>query len=311
MGVFFNIEELPVFNNAVITVGTFDGVHSGHKVILNKVVRLAKEQGGESILITFDPHPRKLISPDEPLGIITPLSEKIKLLLETGLDHVVVVPFSRAFSSLSADSYIKDFLVGKFSPKTIIIGYDHRFGHDRMGDINMLATYASAYNFNLIEIPAQLISAAAVSSTRIRNAIAAGNVSGANSMLGRPYTLKGLVIHGKKLGRTIGYPTANVQPNDKEQSIPGIGIYAVKVNVLGATYGAMLSIGVNPTVTDNKDIKIEANLFDFDSDIYGVELELVFIAKMREEQKFSSLEALKTQLHTDKINALNILSSLA
>lgn len=300
MAVFTDIEHLPEFKNAVLTIGTFDGVHEGHKVILREVVQHAKAMNGESVLLTFEPHPRKLLFPDQPLGIITPLEQKLELITETGIDHIVIVPFTKAFAALSAQEYVAHFMVGKFHPGCIIIGHDHRFGNDRKGDIDMLKQFALLYKYELVEIPAQLIDDAAVSSTKIRNAITSGHVEDAAHMLGRPYTLTGTVMHGDKLGRTIGYPTANLQPSDPEQIIPAIGIYAIQAKHGGQLYNAMLSIGYNPTVTDKKELRIEANIFDFDKEIYGDELTFFFIKRLRDEQKFESLEALKAQLHRDK-----------
>ena len=300
MAIFTDIHHLPDFKNAVLTIGTFDGVHKGHRAILQEVVNHARAAGGESVLLTFEPHPRKLLFPDQPLGIITPLDKKVELITAAGIDHVVVVPFTREFANLSAQEYIERFMVGKFHPHSIIIGYDHHFGHDRKGNIHLLKEYAAVYNYELVEIPAQLIDEAAVSSTKIRHAITAGHIEDAAHMLARPYSLTGTVVHGNKLGRTIGYPTANLQPTDHEQIIPAIGIYAIRAQHHGMLYDAMLSIGYNPTVTDKKELRIEANIFDFDKDIYGDELTLIFIKRLRDEQKFESLDALVAQLHKDK-----------
>jgi riboflavin kinase/FMN adenylyltransferase len=308
MAVFYEIEQLPVFHKAAITIGTFDGVHNGHKAILQEVVGHAKASGGESILLTFEPHPRKVLFPDQPLGIITPLQQKLQLIADTGIQHIVVVPFTAAFAAMTATEYIKQFIVKIFQPHSIIIGYDHHFGHDRTGNINLLRQYAAECNYEIAEIPAQLISAAAVSSTKIRNAIITGRISEANAMLGRCYSFVGRVVHGKKLGRTIGYPTANLQLTDNDQVTPANGIYAVKVLYDGAAYGGMMSIGYNPTVTNSKDVKIEVNIFDFDRDIYDKELEVMVVNKLRDEEKFASLEVLKLQLHADKEASLKLLS---
>jgi len=307
MAIFSNIQHLPEFINPVITIGTFDGVHKGHKAILKKVVDHAREVNGESVLLTFEPHPRKLLFPDQPLGIITPLDEKLQLITEEGIQHIVVVPFTKEFANLSAEEYIKNFLVSIFHPHSIIIGYDHRFGHDRKGDMKLMEQYAAHCHYELIEIPEQMIDDAAVSSTKIRNAINKGLIDDAANMLSRNYTMKGTVKHGNKLGRTLSYPTANLQPHDGDQIIPAIGIYAIRAIHMGTTYNAMLSIGYNPTVTDKKELRIEANLFDFDKDIYEETLEIVFVKKLREEQKFESLEALKEQLHKDKEETLKVL----
>ena len=310
MAVFFNTDSLPAFNRPVITIGTFDGVHMGHRTILKQVVKHAEDTGGESILLTFEPHPRKIIFPDQPLKLLTPLDKKIELALQTGIDHIVVVPFTKEFAALSAQEYIEDFLVQKFKPEAIVIGYDHRFGHDRTGNIDMLKTYRPAHGYKVYEISAQLIDEAAVSSTKIRHALQDGKIDEANKMLGRPYEVKGIVSKGAQLGRTIGYPTANIVPTDSEKLVPAVGVYAIlakRDNNKEACKG-MLNIGYRPTVSNDMQLSIEANLFDFNEDIYGETLEVSFIARLRDEQKFPSLDALKEQLAQDKEDALQALS---
>jgi riboflavin kinase / FMN adenylyltransferase len=306
MAVYYNMEGLPAFNRAVVTIGTFDGVHTGHRAILNEVVAHAQSAGGESVLITFDPHPRKLLFPDQPVGIITPLQKKLELITNAGIQHIVVVPFTAEFAAMSAREYVELFLVSVFQPQSIIIGYDHRFGHDRAGDIHLLKQFSSGHDYEVVEIPAKLIDHAAVSSTKIRNAIKFGAVDEANEMLGREYSFAGTVVHGKKLGRTLGYPTANIDPSDPDQILPGNGIYSVKVLHGGRLHGGMMSIGYNPTVTDTTDLKIEVNIFDFDKDIYGQSLEVFVVKKLREELKFKSIEELINQLLEDKKNSINV-----
>lgn len=303
MAVFYNTEELKSFNNTVITIGTFDGVHLGHLTILQQVVAHAKELGGESIVLTFEPHPRKLLFPDQPIRIITPLEEKIKLITQAGIDHVFVVPFTTSFAALSAEAYIKDFLVKYLHPKGIVIGYDHQFGHDRAGNIKLLQAYENELGFRVYEIPAKQIEEAAVSSTKIRNSLTAGNVTDANKMLGRQYSLKGTVVSGAQLGRTLGFPTANVKPKDPEQIIPGNGVYAIKATVGTETFYGMINIGIRPTVSNELSLHIEAHLFDFNKDIYNQEIEIVFAERLRDEQRFPSLDALKEQLGNDAVNA--------
>lgn len=307
MAIFYNTDTLPAFKDAVITIGTFDGVHMGHKVILQQIVKHAKEAGGESILITFEPHPRKLIAPGQPLKILTPLEQKLQLVLNEGVDHVVVAPFTQAFADLSAEAYIKDFLVAKFKPKAIVIGYDHRFGHDRAGDISLLKQHAATHGYTVYEIPAQLIEEAAVSSTKIRNAIQAGHVSEATQMLGRHYSITGTVIPGARLGRTIGFPTANVQPQDADQLIPEKGVYAIQLQWKDQGYNGMLNIGNRPTVSSELTLHIEAHLFDFSEDIYDETVEIIFVQRLRDEVKFPSLDALKDQLQKDKAAAMHAL----
>jgi len=308
MAIFRHTDQLPAFHNTVLTIGTFDGVHSGHKTILDEVIRNAREEGGESVLITLEPHPRKLLFPDQPLKLLTPLEEKLQLITEAGIEHVVVAPFTKAFSELSATEYIQQFLVHYFRPQRIIIGYDHHFGHDRTGNIDMLKEYEQVFDFTVHEIPAHLIEQAAVSSTKIRRALEAGQVRDAAQMLGRPYSLGGAVIHGAKRGRTIGYPTGNICPADPEQLIPATGVYAVQVQHDNRWYGGMLNIGYNPTVTDEGKLHIEVNIFDFNKEIYGDTLKIAFIARLRDELKFSSLDELVQALQDDKTAALKELA---
>lgn len=310
MAIYYNTDELTTFSNAVITIGTFDGVHLGHHTILQQVVSHAKELGGESIVLTFEPHPRKLLFPDQPVKIITPLGEKIKLINNAGIDHVFVVPFTKEFASLSAEAYIKDFLVKYLHPKGIVIGYDHQFGHDRTGDIKLLETLKFESGFDVFEIPAKQIEDAAVSSTKIRNALSSGNINDANEMLGRQYSLRGKVISGAKLGRTIGFPTANIKQLDSEQIIPGNGVYGVKAIVDNTTYNGMMNIGIRPTVSNELSLHIEAHLFDFNQDIYNKEIEIRFSVRLRDEQRFPSLEALKEQLANDAMHARKALGVL-
>ena len=301
MAVFHHLNNLPTFKNPVLTIGSFDGVHHGHKVILSEVVKAAKAVDGESILITFEPHPRKIIHPEQPLGLLTAPEQKIELLLAEGIDHIVVVPFNRDFSMLSATEYVKDFLLQNFKPHTIIIGYDHRFGHSREGDIALLKSLTPP-NVSVHEIPAQLIEQAAVSSTKIRNALLLGEIEIADEMLERSYSYKATVVHGNKIGRTIGYPTANLKPVYSDILVPGIGIYAVWIAWNNQLYKGMMSIGYRPTVTDLKDITVEVNILNFNEDIYGQELTIHFVKYLRGEEKFDSLEALKEQIARDELS---------
>jgi riboflavin kinase/FMN adenylyltransferase len=310
MPIYYDISSVSYIKNPVITIGTFDGVHQGHKTILNEVIKHAKAINGESMLLTFEPHPRKLIFPEQPLKLLTPLKDKLQLIQEAGIRHTLVVPFTRDFSNLSSEDYIKDFLVNTFHPHTIVIGYDHRFGHDREGDINMLKKYADAYNYEVYEISAKLIDEAVVSSTKIRKALQEGHVTEASHMLGRSYSLRGTVVKGAQIGRTIGFPTANVLPENSEQIIPGNSVYAIQAEVNGQRYNAMLNIGYRPTVSNELQLHIEANIFDFSGDIYGQQITLIFIEKLRNEQKFPSLDALKEQLGKDKQQTMQILQAI-
>jgi len=306
MAVFHQLNNLPSFTKPVLTIGSFDGVHHGHKVILSEVVKAAKDIGGESILITFEPHPRKIIHPEQPLGLLTAPEQKIELILETGIDHIVVVPFNRDFSMLSATEYVEDFLLKNFNPHTIIIGYDHHFGHSREGNIDLLRKLVP-YNVTIVEISAQLIEEAAVSSTKIRNALLNGGIHIAAEMLERSYSYKATVVHGDKIGRTIGYPTANLKPVYSDILIPGIGIYAVMVEWKGDLYKGMMSIGYRPTVTEEKTLTCEVNILDFNEDLYGQVLTVHFVQYIRGEEKFNSLDDLKKQIALDELNTRLIL----
>jgi riboflavin kinase/FMN adenylyltransferase len=315
MQVHRNIDALPLVHNAVVTIGTFDGVHTGHKTIIKQLKDEANEVGGQTVLITFDPHPRKIIN-NKPIQLINTLEEKIELMASQGVDHLVIVPFTREFSNQSADEYINDFLIGKFHPHTVIIGYDHRFGHDRKGDYRLLEEYAARLKFRLKEIPALVIDSLTVSSTRIREAIKSGDIHTANELLGYDFFFEGEVISGNKLGRTLGYPTANLGLDESEKLVPGNGIYAVEAvlrasgekEVASGKMGGMMSIGLRPTIGDNKRM-IEINLFDFDRDIYGQVMRVYVKAYMRSEVKFDGLEALKEQLAKDEIESRKILKN--
>lgn len=309
MQVHFNTDKLPLFDKAVITIGTFDGVHMGHRQIIDKLKAEAQAIGGETVIITFHPHPRKVVS-SAILGIrlITTLEERIALLRDLGIDHLVVVPFTEHFAHQSADEYIEHFLVEKFRPHTIIIGYDHRFGRDRAGDYRLLESRAREFGYHLLEIPKHVLENISISSTNIREAILHNDIATADTLLGYEFFFSGVVVHGDKLGRKLGYPTANLRITDEEKIIPGDGIYAVHAQPQGYTnrLNGMMSIGFRPTVAGKSRV-IEVNLFDFDKDIYGQVLK-VFVKKyLREERKFDSLEALVAQIDQDKIESLKVL----
>jgi riboflavin kinase / FMN adenylyltransferase len=307
MQVHRNIDRLPSFRNAVITIGTFDGVHMGHRQVIEKLKQEAKAANGESVIITFHPHPRKVVS-SAILGIrlINTLDEKTELLEQLGIDHLVVVPFTEAFANQPAEDYIKDFLVERFHPHTIIIGYDHRFGRDRMGDYLLLEKRAPDYSYRLQEIPKHILDNISVSSTKIREDILHNRIETANKLLGYDFFFSGEVVHGDKLGRQLGYPTANLKIQDEEKITPGNGIYAVYAGVDGSRYKGMMSIGFRPTV-DGKKRVIEVNLFDFNTEIYGKSLRVYVKQYLREEVKFNSLEELVKQIDQDKINSLKVL----
>ena len=306
-----NLPLPPSLRRGAITIGTFDGVHRGHASILEQLRAAARSAGGPSIIVTFHPHPRSVVQPGEKLELLTPLEERIKLLREAGIDEVVVTPFTPAFASMEAKDYIRDFLVHNFHPAAIVIGYDHRFGAGRRGNLELLAACAKKWNYTVSEIPATLLSEAAISSTKIRTALRAGDIAKATEMMGRPYALEGTVVEGKKLGRTIGYPTANLQPICTDQLIPAGGVYAVQVlegNRILA--GGMLNIGRRPTVdVAGAPQTIEVHLLEgFSGDLYGRQLRLLFAARLRDEQQFAGIEALKEQLAKDAIAATQALA---
>ncbi len=307
MRIYHHISELSNLTNSIVTIGTFDGVHLGHQQIIKRLVELKKKQGGEIVLFTFAPHPRKVLFPEQSdLKLITTTQEKCELLQQFGVDHVLVYPFTKAFSQMQAQDYISDIIAKGLKTKTLVIGYDHRFGSNREGNIELLKQCSSVYHFNVEEIPAQEINQLNISSTRIRKAIDEGDVKTANEFLGYSFFVTGTVIKGKQLGRTIGYPTANIFIEDTDKLIPKIGVYAVNVILDGITYKGMLNVGTNPTTDADTKIKIEVNIFDFDKDIYGETLKVEFVKWIRNEEKFANLDELKQALANDKIACAHV-----
>jgi riboflavin kinase / FMN adenylyltransferase len=307
MRVYRSLDELPSIQNAIVTQGTFDGVHIAHQVIINRVKEIAKEVGGETVLMTFDPHPRMVLFPDEHgLKLLSTLDEKIIALEKEGIDHLVVIPFTKAFSNQSSLQFIRDVVVDKIGTKVLVIGYDHRFGKNREGTFEHLKEFSPVYGFEVVEIPEQDVEEVAISSTRIRNALEAGDVVMASKYLGRHYEISGRVVKGKQLGRTIGYPTANIHIENPNKQIPADGVYAVEVFVNNQWYGGMLNAGFRPTV-DGKVHAIEVHLFGFNTDLYDQIISIRYVDKLREEMRFNGLDELKNQLEKDKLHALAVL----
>ena len=309
MKVYRDLQQLPLFKNAVITIGTFDGVHTGHQQIIQLLKNEAQKTGGESVIITFYPHPRKIVAQGKSdIKILNTLAEKIKLLNSQGVENLVVIPFDDAFAQQTAANYVEHFLVAKFHPKTIIIGYDHRFGNNRIGDYHLLENLGEKFNYQVKEIPEHMLNEVTVSSTRIRQALTNCDVATANQLLGYHYFFDGIIIQGNKLGRTIGFPTANVMVDDIEKLIPGNGVYAVQASIDGIPklYHGMMNIGLRPTVDGTKKTT-EVHLFDFDEDIYGSTLRVYLTAYLRGEIKFAGLENLKEQLAKDAQNAREVI----
>jgi riboflavin kinase / FMN adenylyltransferase len=294
----------------VITIGTFDGVHLGHRKIIARLKEISSEIKGESTIFTFNPHPRQIVTPEEhSLRLINTLPEKIELLHAADIDHLIIFPFTTRFSEMSYAEFVREILVEQIHTACLVIGYDHRFGQYRKGDYEYLLKCARQYNFRIERLDVLLVDEVNISSTRIRQALESGNIIMANKYLGYQFELHGIVIEGRQLGRKMGFPTANIEASEITKLIPGYGVYAVKVKVRGEMYKGMLNIGNRPTFNLNADARsIEVNIFDFDESIYREEISLVFVDKIRNEQKFPTKEALIDQIYLDKINALKILA---
>ena len=310
MKIYHNINEFKAINNAVVTIGTFDGVHLGHRKIIERLKELADECGGETVILTFFPHPRMILHPeDESLKLINTIHEKAELLEKLGIDHLIITPFSRDFSNQTPEAYIRDVLVNTIGTKKIVIGYDHRFGKDRQGDLTALQQYAPVYDYEVFEIPEQDINDVAVSSTLIREALLNGAIELANNFLGYPFYITGKVGRGDQIGRTIGYPTANIMIGETYKLIPDDGIFSAKVIIRGTSYKGMAYIGSRPTI-NGITRNIEVNIFDFNTEIYGEEIRMEFYNYVRGDVKFDGLEGLKIQLAKDKDDVLALLREL-
>lgn len=316
MKIYKSLDEFAPLDHAVVTIGTFDGVHIGHQKILAKLTETAKETGGESVLLTFFPHPRLIINPDDDsLRLINDIEEKTHRLSLAGIDHLIITPFTRDFSILSPEQYISDILVNRIGMKQIVIGYDHHFGKDRKGDIQVLDQFSQLYDYTVCEIPRQDVADVAVSSTRVREALIKGDIDIANKSLGYPFELTGIVVRGDRIGTEIGFPTANIEVIESRKLIPAYGIYAVEAEIypriqdtLKGNYietkpqgiaKGMCYIGTRPAV-DGMNRKIEVNLFDFSDDIYTNTLRIKFMHFIRHDRWFESLDALKEQIAQDE-----------
>ncbi|TWI97266.1 riboflavin kinase/FMN adenylyltransferase [Mucilaginibacter frigoritolerans] len=308
MKIYHHIDDFERLDNAVVTIGTFDGVHQGHRKIIANIKDLAESTGGETVLLTFFPHPRMILHPeDESIKLINTINEKAELLEKLGVDHLIITPFSRDFSNQTAEEYIKDILVNKIGTKKIVIGYDHRFGKDRQGGLEDFLRLGPVYGFDVIEIPEQDINEVAVSSTRIRTALLANDIEQANTFLGYPFFITGTVTRGDQIGRQIGYPTANIVIEERYKLIPADGIFAVKVTIDGIIHKGMAYIGSRPTV-NGLTRNIEVNIFDFNREIYNQRISMEFLNFVRGDIKFSSLDELKAQLAQDKIDITALLA---
>jgi riboflavin kinase/FMN adenylyltransferase len=306
MKIYYSVDDFNPVKNAVVTSGTFDGVHVGHQKILNRLKEIAGNIGGETVVITFWPHPRYVLKPGAtPHLLLNTFEEKADLIKEQGIDHLLRIPFTKEFSQTTSTEFIESILVKKIGTKKLVIGYDHKFGKDREGSFEQLSLNAKNYGFEVEEIPRQDIDNDAVSSSRIRKALEEGDVETASHFLGRPYSLSGRVVKGDKLGRVLGYPTANIDIDSNDKLVPDHGIYAVTIEHGTEKLKGMLYIGNRPTV-DGTRLAIEANIFDFDKDIYGETLKVNLVARIREDAKFNDLETLKEQMHTDKLDTIRV-----
>lgn len=299
--------DYKLLSNSVVTIGTFDGVHVGHKKIIRRLVKIAKKESLQAVVLTFFPHPRMVVQKDTDIKMLNTIDEKNKLMEAEGIDHLVVKKFTKQFSRLSAQDYVREVLVETLHVKHIIIGYDHHFGRNRTANINDLKAFGEIYDFKVTEISAQDIDEVTVSSTKIRKALLEGDIKTANTFLGYNFMLTGKVVKGKGLGKQLNYPTANIRIEEPYKLIPKNGVYVVKANIKDAIVFGMMNIGTNPTV-DGKVQSIEVHFFNFSQDIYGKILEVEILERLRDEQKFDSLEELKNQLSKDLINSEHYLN---
>lgn len=304
MKIYQSLNEFKPSRKTIVTLGTFDGVHLGHNVILDKICNIAKQENLESVLLTFFPHPRLIVSNDSEIKMLNTMAEKAMLLEQKGIQNFIIHPFDKLFSELSPKEFVEQVLIKQLNIQKIIIGYDHKFGKNRAADFNDLIAFGKEYGFEVEEIPAKQVDEVSVSSTKIRNSLLEGNISLANAYLGYSYMLSGIVVKGNQLGRTIGFPTANIEVSENYKLIPKNGVYIVTVIVNNQTIFGMMNIGIKPTLGDNVPT-IEVYLLDFSEDIYGQEIQVNVIEQLRDEQKFESFEALKSQLEIDKTNTLD------
>lgn len=308
MKIYHSINDFVSEKKTVATLGTFDGVHIGHRKIIEKLLQSAADTDAESLILTFFPHPRMVLQDRSEIKLLNTPEEKIKLLAETGLDNLVIHPFDEAFSRLTAEEFVSQILVSQFNIGKIIIGHDHRFGRNRTANIDDLVAYGQQYGFEVEQISAQEIDAVSVSSTKIRNALLEGNIALANEYLGYEYLISGTVVKGRQLGRTIGYPTANIRIAEDYKLIPKIGVYVVKSIIGGNLVYGMMNIGTNPTV-GGQSLSVEVHFFDFDADLYEQHIQISILERLRDEQKFDSVALLTEQLHRDKSNSLSYLQN--
>jgi riboflavin kinase/FMN adenylyltransferase len=296
----------------VVTIGTFDGVHLGHREVIDELKSISLQTGGESVVFTFSPHPRMIVTPNEDtIRLLSTIEEKTAILEELGIDRLVIYPFTRDFATLSYTEFVEEILVKRMNIHKLVTGYDHKLGHDRMGDFQALSLLGEKYGFEVEQLSQLVVENVAVSSTRIRQALEAGDMRKANHFLGYRYILKGRVVEGRRLGRELGFPTANILPDDRHKMVPADGVYAVYVDIEGSRYEGMLNVGTRPTVNTNVDHRsIEAHIFNFSKDIYQEGITVHFVERIRDEEKFENLEKLKEQLAHDKAGCVSLFAGL-
>ena len=306
MTIYNNINEFSSTDNTILTIGTFDGVHLGHQKVLERLTKTAIENNLKSTVLTFFPHPRTILNPDKPLKLINSVKERTELLNRSKVDNLIIHPFDKNFSELDPEKYVVEILVKKLKAKIILIGYDHKFGKNRTADITDLKIYGKKYGFKVIEIKAKEISNIAISSTKIRKAISEGNISTVKKYLGYDFSLSGKIVHGKSIGRTLGFPTANIEVKEEYKLLPKNGVYLIQSVINHNKYFGMMNIGIKPTIKESSKT-IEVNFFDFDGDLYHKNIEVNIKKFIRDEIKFDSLELLKSQILKDKINCNSII----
>ncbi len=306
MKIYKEPNEIGKIKNPVVTIGTFDGVHIGHQMVISHIVETARRLDGESVLMTFEPHPRKVVQPGYNLKLILSMEERERLFEQLGIDHLVIIHFTKAFSQLSSEEFLVEYVFKPIKPVKMIIGYDHQFGKDRKGDIHFLRQMAGKYGFAVEQVEMLDVDGAPVSSTRIREAIKTGDMKLAARLLGFHYSISGTVVMGNQIGRTLGFPTANIHPDEPEKLIPYYGVYATLVECRGKMYKGMSNIGIRPTLNEHR-LTIEVNIFDFDKDIYGERIRLFFLEHTRDEKRFRDLDLLRRRLIIDQIKVRKIL----
>lgn len=309
MKVYRGLEHYTKVKNAIVTTGTYDGVHLGHKTIIKHLKKIAKKNNGETVVLTFHPHPRMVLQENSDIKLLGTIEERIILLKESGVDHLIILPFTKEFSRISSLEFVRDILVNQIGTKKLVIGYDHHFGRNREGSFEHLKEFGPMYGFEVEEIPAIDVKDVNISSTKIRVALEEGDINKAKEYLGRNYSISGIVVAGNQIGRLIGFRTANIKIKESIKLIPEIGVYAVNIFHNEYKYKGMLNIGYRPTISDNNGISIEVHLFDFNANLYKEELKIEFISKVRKEKQFKNVNQLKEQLERDLINCKKILKA--